>query len=171
MKAVYALYSDPALVQHAVDSLKAAGVAEADITIVSSEPMEEYAFGQRDRETWMPQIAVLGALIGLTIAYLLTSLTQRAWPLDTGGMPIVSLYANMVPLFELTMLGAVLATVATLFVTAKLGRKGHEIYDPEVSNGKILVGIVNPPEANLTQVEQALTAGGQGELKRITETE
>ena len=170
MKAVYALYSNPALAQNAVDALKAAGIAPGDITIVSSEPLEEYEFGQRDRETWMPEIAVVGAGIGLTIAYLLTSLTQQAWPLDTGGMPIVSLYANMVTLFELTMLGAVLATVATLFVTARLGRKGTEIYDPEVSNGKILVGVANPPEATITEVEQALTAGGLGELKRISET-
>ena len=138
---------------------------------MSSEPREEYEFGQRDRKTWMPQIAVVGAATGLMIAYLLTSLTQQAWPLDTGGMPIVSLYANMVPLFELMMLGAVLATVATLFVTAKLGQKGKEIYDPEVSNGKILVGVADPSEATITKVEQALSSAGIVELKRILETE
>ncbi len=35
-------------------------------------------------------------------------------------------------MFELTMLGAILATVATLAVSARLG-PGSKLYDPEVS--------------------------------------
>ena len=62
----------------------------------------------------MPWIAVIGAALGLTTAYLLTSVTQRAWAINTGGMPIVSNWTNMIIMFELTMLGAVLATVLTL---------------------------------------------------------
>ena len=160
MSAVYALYSSPELAQQAVDALRAAGITDHEITIMSSEPLEEYEFGQRDRPTWMPQAAVLGGAVGLTAAYLLTSLTQQALPLNTGRMPTVSLYANMVPLFELTMLGAVLATVVWFFVSAGLGRRRPALFDPEVSNGKILVGVVNPPSAAVPHVERALNAAG-----------
>ena len=167
MKAIYSLYVSPDSAQRAVNALRAAGFAEREIAIVSSEPLEEYEFGQRDRETWMPTIAVVGGAIGLIPAYLLTSLTQMSWPLNTGGMPIVSLYANMVPLFELTMLGAVLATVATLVVTARLGRKGTEIYDKEVADGKILIGVRNPPDETISDLEQALGNAGPGVVKNI----
>jgi hypothetical protein len=159
MKAVYALYSDPRSAQEAVDRLRARGVAEGDITIQTSEPFEGYEFGRRDHHTSMSGVAVLGAAVGLTSGYFLTSLTQQAWPLDTGGMPIVTNWTNLIPIFELTMLGAVLATVATLLVTARLPRRLPELYDPEVSDGKILVGVANPSDRVLHGVKSALAGG------------
>ena len=50
--AVYALYSDPDDVQRAVEGLRKAGVADDEITVISSEPIEEYEFSQRDASTW-----------------------------------------------------------------------------------------------------------------------
>jgi hypothetical protein len=49
MTGVYGLYSTPELAQQAVDGLRASGVPEHEITIQSSEPLEEYAFGSRSR--------------------------------------------------------------------------------------------------------------------------
>ncbi len=156
MKPVYALYASPELAQRAVDALRRAGISDGDMTILSSEPLEEHEFGQRDRATWMPEIAVLGGAVGLITAYLLTSLTQQAWPLETGGMPIVSHWANMVPYFELTMLGVVLATFATLLITARLPGRVGELYDPEIANGKILVGVANPTDATRSELDRVL---------------
>ena len=64
------------------------------------------------------------------------------------------------------MLGAILATVITLAVAARLGRRSA-IYDAEVSDGKILVGVVNPSESVLAGLEAALTAPPGAQLKRI----
>jgi hypothetical protein len=66
----------------------------------------------------------------------------------------------------MTMLGAILATVSTLLITAKLPSRVPPLYDPEVTNGKILVGVQNPAAASLPALEQALMAGGAAELKR-----
>ena len=163
MKGIYALYSSAESAQRAVDGLLAAGIADEKITIYSSEPMEEFRFGQRDRETWMPWIAVAGAGLGLSAGYLLTSLTQKAWPIITGGMPIVSNWTNIIIMFELTMLGAVLATVITLLTTAKLPTRQLEFYDPQVAAGKILIGVVSPRDGEL--VERTLRGAGRGTLK------
>lgn len=165
MKAVYALYPVPTSAQRAVDALRSAGYALADITILSSEPLEEYEFGQRDRHTWMNWIAALGAAMGLTTGYLLTSVTQNLWKINTGGMPIVSNFTNLIVIFELTMLGAIFATVITLLFTAKLPGKPSQIYDPEISNGKILIGITNPRDP--AAVQRALREGGADEVKTI----
>ena len=168
MKAVYALYSDPESAQRAVDGLRAAGIQDRQITILSSEPLEEYEFGSRDRGTWMPWIAILGAAAGLTTGYLLTSITQRAWPINTGGMPIVTNWSNLIVIFELTMLGAVFAAVITLLVTAKLPGKQAELYDPEISQGKILIGVTNPPKHVMADLERTLRASGVGNVKTIS---
>jgi hypothetical protein len=167
MKALYGLYSSPQSAQRAVDGLRAAGLQDRQITILSSEPLEEYEFGSRDRETLMPWIAGLGALIGMTTGYLLTSITQSSWPINTGGMPIVTNWSNLIIIFELTMLGAVFATVLTLLVTAKIPGRRMELYDPEISDGKILIGVSNPAPASIPELERTLHAGGAGRVKTI----
>ena len=166
MTAIYGLFSTPELAQQAVDGLKAAGITEQQITVQSSEPLEEYEFGARDRETVMPWIAVLGAAIGLAAGYFLTSITQQAWPVVTGGMPIVTNWSNLIIIFELTMLGAVFASVLTLVVSAKIPRRLPKFYDREVSNGKILIGVANPRDVE--RVERALRASSGG-VRRIGE--
>jgi hypothetical protein len=159
MSAVYALFSDPESAQVAVDRLRAAGVADRDITVISSEPFETYEFGHRDRATWMFRIAGVGGAVGLTFAYWLTRTTEQAWPLPTGGMPIVATWPNLIIMFELTMLFAVLSTVATLLVTARIPGRRPGLYDPAVSDGSILVGLENPA-IPLDALERALATRG-----------
>ena len=166
VKAVYALFADPDSAQRAVENLREAGVADREITVISSEPFEDYEFSHRDRATWIYWIAGVGGAFGLIFGYWLTSVTQRSWPLPTGGMPIVALWPNLVVIFELTMLFAIVATVVTLLVTAKLPRRRPALYDPEVSNGQILVGLENP-RVPLETLDRALAWQSDISLKTI----
>jgi hypothetical protein len=166
MRAVYGLYRSPESAQNAVEGLRKAGLSDRQITIISSEPLEHYEFAHRESKTWMNWIAVAGAAIGCVGAYLLTSITQKLWPINTGGMPIVTNWSNLIIIFELTMLGAIFATVITLLVTAGIPSfKKDKLYDPEVSDGKILVGVANPSDA--AAIERALKAAGRGTLKTL----
>ena len=165
MSAIYALYPDSDAAQRAVNGLHAAGIDEARVVVMSGEPFEHQPFAHRDSATWLWYIAVLGGVIGLTLATWLTRMTELAWPITTGNMPIVSWWPNLIIMFELTMLGAILATVITLFITAKLPGRVPKLYDPEVTNGKVLVGVENASKP--AEVERALRSGGAAEIKRI----
>jgi len=167
VKALYALYSEPEDVQRAVDNLRAAGVAEPAIVVISSEPIEEYEFSHRFSATWLYWIAGGGGVLGLLVGTWLTRMTELAWPLQTGNMPIVAWWPNMIVMFELTMLGAILATVITLFITAKIPTREPKLYDPRVSDGKILVGVENPSDSSAGAIENALLSAGVAELKRV----
>ncbi len=167
MKAVYALYPDGDSAQRAVDGLRAAGIADRDITVLSSEPLEGYEFGQWDKHTWMWWIACAGGLVGMSAAFGLTWLTETSWPINVGGMPIWAGWPNTIIIFELTMLGAILATVITLVVTAGLGRGGAKLYDPEVSDGLILVGVENPRDGSVRDLETALNAAPGARVKVV----
>jgi hypothetical protein len=157
MKAVYGLYSDPHVAQVAVDNLRKAGVADADITVISSEPFDHFEFGHRDAATAMPWIATAAAFIGMALTYYLLGASQRSWPLVTSGMPVVPNWTNLIIIFEMTMLSAILATVVTLIYTAFFSDRG-KLYDPEVSDGYILVGVENPSDA--ARLEPALAIDG-----------
>jgi hypothetical protein len=80
-------------------------------------------------------------------------------------MPIVSWWPNLIVMFELTMLGAILATVITLLVAGELVRRPPLLYDPDVTGGKILVGVENSPRVE--DVERALAAAGSAQIRRI----
>jgi hypothetical protein len=164
VSAIYGLYADPNIAQRAVNNLRALGVADADITVISSEPFEHFEFGHRDAKTAMPWIAAGAGLAGLGLTYWLLGASQRSWPLVTAGMPVVPLWTNLIIIFEMTMLSAILATVITLVVTAFVGQRG-KLYDPEVSDGYILVGVEHPPDA--AKLEPALTIDG-GRVKHAS---
>ena len=164
MKAVYGLYADPHLAQQAVNNLRSAGVEDRDITVISSEPFEHFEFGHRDAKTPMPWIAAGAGITGLLLTYFLLGASQRSWPMVTAGMPIAPLWTNLIIIFEMTMLSAILATVITLLITAGLPSRGGKLYDPEVSDGYILVGVENPSDA--ARLESALALDG-GRIKKI----
>ena len=63
------------------------------------------------------------------------------------------------------MLGAIIATVITLVVTARPRPRRRQLYDPEVSDGKILVGVENPPAAAVGNLQRELGAPPGAEVK------
>ena len=167
MKAVYALYADGYDAQKAVNSLRAAGIADADITVITGQPMEDFEFSHIGHKNSLWTVASGGGLAGLLFSAWLTQFTEKDWPINVGNMSTVAWWPNLIVVFELTMLGAILATVATLIVTAGLGRRRPVLYDPEVTNGKILVGIENPREGSVPDLEKALLSGPDVLLKTI----
>lgn len=160
MTAIYGLYDKPGAVQLAYTSLKRAGVSQRDITVVSSEPFEAFEFSHRDHSTILFRLALLGGIAGCLCGVALTYGAETAWPLVTGGMPIVAWWPNMVIIFELTFLGAIVTTVVSLLVTASLPRFREPIYDPAVAEGKILVGVPLPGPGAAEAIRNAFAASG-----------
>lgn len=168
MSAVYGLYPDGQSAQQAVNRLRAAGIVERDITVISAQPMDDCEFGQRDKATWMWWFACLGGLIGMSVGYGLAWVSEVSWEIDTGGLPVFAWWPNLIIMFELTMLGVITATVATLVISALLPSRGSTLYDPAVTtDGKILVGVENPPEGSLPDLERSLGAPPGASVKTV----
>jgi hypothetical protein len=104
-------------------------------------------------------------VVGGVSGYLLAAYTQEAYPLITGGMPIIASWPTGIITYELTMLGAVIATVITLLITTALPNWGAKLYDPEVSNGKILVGVLDPSDDARAELDNRLRGAGAEQVK------
>ena len=61
-----------------------------------------------------------GALVGLTVGILLTSMTQMAYPLVQAGKPILSLPPMAVVTYESTMLTAIIFTIIGIIFESRL---------------------------------------------------
>jgi len=162
---IYGLFPGPGPAERAVTALQAAGVNRSRIVVMSAEPFGEYSFSQAEHATAMPWVAVLGGVVGGISGYLLAAYTQVAYPLITGGMPIIASWPTGIITYELTMLGAVIATVIALSVTTRLPNWGAKLYDPEISNGKILVGVLDPSEDARADLDNRLRGAGAEEVK------
>src|SRR5579862_7739220 len=171
MNTVYGIYGDPDAAQRAVDSLAAAGAdlhfGKQQIVVISAEPFDGYDFSDEHADTHLFRLALLGAVIGGSLGYLLTSSTQSAYPLPTGGMPIVPPWTNGIIVYELTMLGAILCTIITLLAGARLPRFTTPLSDPAMWEGKILVGVADPPAAARDELQRRLRAAGAVQVKEF----
>ena len=171
MRAIYTLCPDPDSAQQLVDALRVAsldlGFTENHVVVVSGEPYEGYDFSDRHAKSYMFPLAAVGGMVGGLCGYLLTSLTQKAYPLPTGGMPIVPPWTNGIIVYELTMLGAILTTLVYLFVSAPLPSFGAHLTDPEIWTGKILVGVADPPEASAAGIEKTFLRAGASDVRRF----
>ncbi len=167
MKAIYALYSSGEDAQRAVDGLRAAGVDDADITVISSTPMDDFEFSHINGENRLWYVGCGGGLCGAIAGVWLTTSASSAWPMNVGNMSTIAWWPFLIIIFEMTMLGAMLAVVATLLVTAGLVRRRPPLYDPAVSDGKILVGVEDPDEGALEGLERALLVAPGVALKTI----
>ena len=127
--------------------------------------MEDYEFGHMDRPTWMWWIACGGGLVGMATALALAWITEMSWPINVGGLPIVGLVAE-----------------PDHHVRADDARGDHRdgdhagrhrgpwprrrrLYDPQVSDGKILVGVENPPAAAVGNLQKELGAPPGAEVR------
>ena len=167
MSAVYGLYSDGQSAQQAFNRLRAAGIATSDITVITAQPMEEFEFGNMDKATWMWWFACLGGLIGMSAGFGLAWLAETSWPMNVGGLPVFAWWPNLIIIFELTMLGTIIATVATLIVSALLPTRGRTLYDREVTDGKILIGVEHPPDGSIQSLERSLCAPPGARVKTV----
>lgn len=136
-------------------------VKRSAIVLMSCEPLEEEGFGWEEQKTPMPWLAVLGAFVGGVCGYLLASFTQRTYPLPTGGMPIVAMWPTGIVMYELTMLGAIVTTILTFLIGAKLPDFKKRLYDPEVTNGRILVGVIDCESEFRAEIRRLLEDGAE----------
>lgn len=172
MKAIYTLCTNPDAAQRIVDELRLAsidlGFKSDQIVVASGEPYEGYEFSDRYAKSNMFPLAALGALVGGICGYLLTTLTQKAYPLPTGGMPITPAWTNGIIIYELTMLGAILTSLLFLLLGAHLPSFGPHLTDPEIWAGKILVGVTDPPASSDVMLEKTFRQAGATVIKKFS---
>jgi hypothetical protein len=172
MNAIYGLFPDTNSARRGLTALRAScsrlNLSPKAIVIMSSEPLEEEGFGWEEERTPMAWLAPLGALVGAGVGYALSAFTQRSYPLPTGGMPIVAMWPTGIIMYELTMLGAILTTILAFVISTGLPNYKKRLYDPEVTNGKILVGVSELDGDSCVELEQLLYQEGAEQVKQFS---
>ncbi len=164
-KSVLGLYDDANQAADAMDALKAAGFPLGTFDVLTGTPYPEGAFGEHVPQHRLFRFPAFGAIIGFTLALFLTTATSIAYPLVTGGKPILSLFAMLVILYEMSMLSAVISTVVGIVIESRLPNVNPGIYDARITEGLIGVVITTDDDQADTAIA-ALNGAGAMEIKQ-----
>ena len=130
----------------AVDAIKKLrGEGFEEITAFSAYPEHhiEEALGYRASPVRL--FTLIGGLTGAATGLAFTVFASMDWPLVTGGKPILSIPAYIIPMFEMTILFGAFATVFGVFYNIRLpSLKGDVVYDPKYSSEGYGVYVTTP---------------------------
>ena len=162
---ILGLFEDANYAAEAGDALQAAGLAPTDYDFLTDTPYPEGAFGERHEGHRLYVFPLCGALVGLTIGIILTSMTQMAYPLVQAGKPILSLPPMAVVTYESTMLTAIIFTIIGIIFESRLPSFKKGLYDTRITEGYIGV-LVTTEEEQLPRVSGILTQAGAIDVVR-----
>lgn len=168
-RSVLGLFQDENVVADTLDSLKAAGYGPTECEVLTGTPYPEGTFGEAQPVHKLYRFPLIGAVCGFIIGLVLTAGTQLAYPLVTGGKPILSIPPMAIIMYEGTMLGAILFTIAGIIFESRLPRLFMGAYDTRITEGYIGVAVTTE-ETKVGKAEELLKKAGALDIKRGWET-
>ncbi len=108
--------------RHIVTLLLSRKLDPKDIEVISAEPLHDVGelISGKSR---LPIFVVTGAIVGASAGWAMAAVTARLYPLNTGGMPVISQLPAGIVTYEAMMLLAVLFTFVGMLLEARLPRK------------------------------------------------
>ncbi len=141
-----AVFSDIDPAAHAIDKLRELGVPDADMNVISGIPATEAMLGRPRQWSNVPRLALGGAVGGFLIGAFFAFGTPFLYPIHVGGQPLFPGAPSVVVLFEMTMLGMLVATFMGVFLDSRYPSYSPKEYVPEISDGRIAVFFQCPVE-------------------------
>jgi hypothetical protein len=157
-----AVFSDLAPAADAIEQLRALGVHDDCMNVISGVPVTEAMLGRPAQWTNVPRIALGGSILGFLGAVFLAYVAPflYPYPIRVSTQSFIPGPPTVVVLFELTMLGMLLATFLGVFLDSLFPNYRPMKYVPEISDGKIaiLVECAHVEENKITDVLKKLGA-------------
>lgn len=169
MASLHARLTDPEKLPGVLRALDEAGIGRESIEVRTSAPLPEHLLpGIRLHSMALPA-AILGALVGGTSAYLLATLTAKAYPMITGGMKIVALPPVGIVTYEGTAFGLIVATVALVLIEGRVlfRRAPHSPFAQHLAAGDVVLALETDDDG-VARIEEIVRGTGVDETSRTS---
>ncbi len=162
-RGVLAVFADVDAAVRAVRALREA--RHGEIRIASPAPFPALVEALGRPRSHLDVFTLSGAALGTIGGFALCAGTALAWPLLTGGKPILSVPPFVIIAFELAVLVGALVNLAALAVSAGRGRRRRSVPpDPRFSADRIGVFAVG---GDVMAAERILRAAGAEEVRHV----
>ena len=169
-RSVIGLFTDEDAAADAMDAVASAGFGQGEYEVLTGTPYPEGTFGEAEPVHKLYRFPLVGAACGFIVGLLLTAGTQLAFPLVTGGKPLLSIPPMAIIMYEGTMLGAIIFTVFGIIFESRLPRLFMGAYDTRITEGYIGIA-VTAEEGRMEGAEGVLRGAGAEDVKRSWESE
>ena len=153
------IFKDVETATRAVDRLVKAGFSEETITSLTSAPYPDGVIVKTDQRIWFHWISAAGGIFGACAGFLLAAGTAYVYPVQTGDKPIIALYPTGIVTYELTMLFAIIGTMAGMVLEMRLPSFGKRPYDPSIADGCIGISVAIYPGGEAVECERGVRPG------------
>ncbi len=164
-QSVLGVFADADSAAEGARRLRAAGFTGEDYDVLTGNPYPEGAFGDHPKRNKLFVFPLAGGFTGFSLALLFTAGTQAAFPLVTGGKPILAIPAMMIIMYEFTLLFAMIFTVLGVVFESRLPRftGAGPIYDTRITLGYIGL-LATVEEDRIAAARQAFQDGGAADV-------
>ena len=161
-----AVFPDLEPAADAIEKLRALGVHDECMNVISGVPVTEAMLGRPSQWTNVPRIAMGGAVLGFLGGAFLVFVTPAIYPypIQVGTQSTFPGPPTVVVLFEITMLGMLLSTFLGVFLDSLFPNYRPMKYVPEISDGKIAI-LIECPHADEKKIAEALKKMGAESVK------
>jgi hypothetical protein len=166
---VLGLFGEPESVVRAVDRLRRDGIKHQDISVISGTPYPEGTFGLERPPSKVPWFTFTGAIVGLVVGFAVAGGTALLYPIITSHMSIVALPPVGIITYEVMMLGALVATVVGMLVSARLPSVRPHLWDVCISEGCLGVLVQGKSKDDVTRAEDSLRQSGAADVRHFRE--
>lgn len=150
-----------------VRRLREAGFVEGEVTVLSSIPYPEGAFVTDTGTSRIRRFALGGGIFGFFFGIFVVAGTSLAYPLPTGGKPIVSVPVTAVITYEMTVLSVMLFSLFRFLFEARLPSTGGKLYDPRIADGMVGVIVRCETEEQARRAEEMVSSLGAEDTHRV----
>ena len=167
-RSVIGLFATEDYAADALDSLTEAGFTQGEFEVLTGIPYPEGTFGEAEPIHRLFRFPLFGAAVGFTLGLVATVATQLAFPMVTGGKPILSIPPMAIIMYEFTLLFSILFTVIGIIFESRLPRLFMGAYDTRITEGYVGVA-VTVGEERIGAAEDVLKGSGAEDVKRSWE--
>jgi hypothetical protein len=161
-----ALFPDIEATVNAIDKLHEMGISDKEMNIISGIPFNHEVLGRPKLSTFIPRLALGGAMLGLIVTLFLIFGIPGLFPLHVGGQPLFPIPPFIIIAFEMSMLGLMGTAFVGLFLAGHFPTYEPQLYVPEISEGNIAV--VFPCEGTRqAQFEDAMRSLGAQQVRPV----
>lgn len=148
------LFEDMEKAVATLDALRALGIPDAQIDLLSSLPYSHKILGRPPVKLRLPTVSVVMAAAGLLTGVFFAVVTPNLYVVRVGGQGVVPGPPTAIVLFELTMLFLIIGTFFGMLFLNNLPDHQLAYYDLPLTDGRIGVVIQCTPEQS--EVARAL---------------
>lgn len=147
----------------AIDDLRAIGIDENAITVMSSVPYASKMLGRKHPRSIFLLFAIGGAITGVLLGLFVAVVTPDLYPIEVGGQGMSPVPPSAIIIFELTALLTMVASFVGFLLQSRLPSLGKTMYDPRITDG--MIGIqVTVEEGQIQQVEDAFKSNHANDI-------